>query len=76
MLKIVVQRRKRYAIFCPRPRFVLLQFNLVLSLQKVMLRAFVPRAEALLGIDIDGDGSVGSQVEWINDCVETLMKLA
>lgn len=42
----------------------------------VVFRAATVRLEALLGIDFDGDKTVGEKVEWVNDCVDLFEQLS
>ncbi len=38
--------------------------------------ALIPPVEAVLGVDIDGDWTVGEKVEWIEDCIDNLSQLS
>jgi hypothetical protein len=42
----------------------------------IVRRAVTVKLESLLGVDFDGDMTVGEKVEWIDDCVEILAKLS
>ena len=42
----------------------------------IVRRAIAIRIESVLGVDLDGDMTVGEKVEWIDDCVELFANLA
>lgn len=42
----------------------------------IVRRAVTVRLESLLGVDFDGDMTVGEKVEWIDECVELFAKLS
>ncbi len=42
----------------------------------IVRRAIAIRIESVLGVDLDGDMTVGENVEWIDDCVELFANLA
>lgn len=52
-----------------------LTYTMALDLS-IVRRAVTVRLESILGVDFDGDMTVGEKVEWIDECVELLSKLS
>ena len=42
----------------------------------MLWNALVPPVEAALGVDIDGDWTIGEKVDWIEECIDTFSQLS